>query len=102
MQSQINSQLFLFIGSFVLKKILYLQKNKYSTANMDTMRMTDDGCIFSEEDYIFNIKWKVANLISQGLSENKILTWENNEKWHYYAKKITELMIKENINEKRI
>ncbi len=57
--------------------------------------MIDDGCIFSEEDYIFNIKWKVSDLLFQGFSEYEISTWENNEKWHYYAKKFTELTIKE-------
>lgn len=30
---------------------------------------TDEGHIFSEEDYIFNIKWKVNLLINQKITQ---------------------------------
>jgi hypothetical protein len=69
-------------------------QSKYKAVNMKTLSRNEAGCIFSKEDYIFNIKWKVTDLISQGYSEKIILFWENNEIWYYYAKLYLELMTK--------
>jgi hypothetical protein len=46
----------------------------------------DEGHIFSLEEYIFNVRWKVADLINQGYSKDVIILWEDNEIWYLYAK----------------
>ncbi|MBV5283642.1 MAG: hypothetical protein JZU53_14570 [Paludibacter sp.] len=54
---------------------------------MDVLtRRFDEGHIPSDEDYIFDVKWTVSDLINQGYSEEIILLWEDNESWSYYAK----------------
>lgn len=53
---------------------------------MEILFMNEESCIFSEEDYIFNIKWKVSDLICQGYPEDVLMTWENNKTWYTYAR----------------
>ena len=53
---------------------------------MNKDQKVDEGYIFSEEDYIFNVKWKVNSLKEQGYSEKVILLWEDNNLWWKYAK----------------
>lgn len=52
---------------------------------MKIIARIDEGHIFSDEDYIFNVKWKVYNLLNQGYSLEVILSWEDDESWNYYA-----------------
>ena len=48
----------------------------------------DEGHFFSIEDYIFNVKWKVKDLLECGYPTSIILEWEDNDTWYYYAKLI--------------
>jgi len=62
---------------------------------MDILTRIDEGHVFSDEDYIFNVKWKVSDLINQGYSEEVILFWEDNESWNYYAMVFLEVIKQE-------
>ena len=46
--------------------------------------MIDEGHIFTEEDTVFNIKWKVNDLKNQGYSDEDILEFDYCDEWHNY------------------
>ncbi len=58
---------------------------------------TGEGCFFSEEDYLFNMKWEIKDLLNQGKSDEVILIWEDSDFWHENAIRVLEEIKKENI-----
>ena len=56
---------------------------------MNTL-MIDEGHIFSDEDTIFNIKWKVNDLKQQGYSDQEILEFDYCDDWFDYASAFVE------------
>lgn len=48
----------------------------------------DEGHVFSLEDEIFNIKWKVNELLGLGHSREYILSWRDDDIWAFYVKAI--------------
>ncbi len=52
---------------------------------MNTLLLIDEGHIFSDEDIIFNIRWKVNDLKEQGYSDQYILGFDYCDDWFEYA-----------------
>lgn len=53
---------------------------------------TDDSHTLSYEDFIFNVKWKVADLKQEGKSDDYILYFDDCYGWHEFAKIFLEEM----------
>ena len=68
---------------------------------MDQLFRIDEGHLFSEEDTIFNIKWKVNDLKNQGYLIEEILEFDCCDGWYEYACIFIE-EINENNNMKEI
>lgn len=47
---------------------------------------TEDGWRFSEEDFLFYVKWKIQELINQGYDNQCILNFDDYQEWYDYAK----------------
>ena len=56
---------------------------------------SDEDCIFLKEDYLFNVKWNVPELIKDRYLKCDILQWEQNDTWHFYAEINTNIYEKE-------
>ena len=52
---------------------------------MDTSLTTDKGVVFTDEDKIFNIKWKVIELKSKRFLDKDILQFDYCDGWFEYA-----------------
>lgn len=63
---------------------------------MKTLMRIEDGHIFSDEDTIFNIKWKVNDLKNHGYSDQYILDFDYCEGWCVYASIFIEEINKNN------
>lgn len=50
----------------------------------------DEGHVFSLEDTISYIKWKINELLQDGFSYEDILDWDNSEIWTYYVELLIE------------
>lgn len=48
--------------------------------------ISDEGHVFSDEDTIFLIKWKVSDLKAQGFSDDYILNFDYCDGWEEYAR----------------
>lgn len=51
----------------------------------DSNYCTDEGCYLSVEDFLFNTKCKIQELISQNYSFEYILGYYDNEIWKDYT-----------------
>ena len=47
---------------------------------------TEYGWRFSEEDFLFYVKWKIQELINQGYDNQYILNFDDYQEWYDYAK----------------
>lgn len=67
---------------------------------METLMRIDEGHIFSDEDTIFNIKWKVNDLKNQRYSDQDILKFDYCDDWFEYASVfIEEINMKNNMKQ---
>ena len=53
---------------------------------MESNYQTEDGHYLLQEDFIFNVKWKVDNLKKQRYSNEDILNFYDDHNWYDYAK----------------
>ncbi len=47
---------------------------------------TEDGCYFSDEDFLFYVKWKVEDLYNQEYTIQDILNFDDSKEWYDYTK----------------
>lgn len=53
---------------------------------MESNYQMEDGHYLLQEDFIFNVKWKVDNLRKQRYSNEDILNFYDDHSWYDYAK----------------
>jgi hypothetical protein len=57
---------------------------------MENIHRIEDGHIFSLDDEIFNIRWKVKDLINLGWNIEDIINFRNDDLWRNTVIKILE------------
>lgn len=55
---------------------------------MDFEYILEDGHVFSYEETLAYITWKIQNLKTQQYSSEEIINFDDSEIWLYYVKKL--------------